>query len=126
MDGAASPSGPYLAGAVLARGPHASVAGMWKGRTGCPGPELANGAVTSKRNAGLHRPPGGSRPLHDPARAARCISTSDSMPRRASSSIASSSARWNAWPSAVPWISMNPPASFMTTFMSVSASESSA
>ena len=66
------------------------------------------------------------RRTHDSARTARCSSMRDVMPRRASSSIASSSSRRNAWPSAVPWISMNPPASFITTFMSVSASESSA
>ena len=122
----ASPSGPYLAGTVLAWRPHASVAGIWKGRAGCPGPELADAAVTSRPNVGLHRLPGGSRSPHDPVRDARCSSISEAMPRAASASIASSSVRRNAWPSAVPWISMNPPASFITTFMSVSASESSA
>ena len=57
MDGAASPSGLYLAGTVLAQRPHASVADMWKGWAGCPEPELADAVVTSRPNASLHRPP---------------------------------------------------------------------
>ena len=77
-------------------------------------------------SSGAGRATGDGRRALQPARAARCISTRDAMPRCARSSIASSSARRNAWPSAVPWTSMNPPASFITTFMSVSASESSA
>ena len=47
------------------------------------------------------------------------------IPALARSSIAVSSSPVNAWPSAVPCTSMKCPASFMTTFISVSASESS-
>ena len=59
-------------------------------------------------------------------RTAACAASSCSTPTAARSSSTSSSLRMNAWPSAVPCTSMKPFASFMTTFMSVSASESSA
>src|SRR5690606_3914757 len=58
------------------------------------------------------------------ASAACCAANSWSQPRVASASIASSSSRRNAWPSAVPCTSMKPPPSFITTFMSVSQSQS--
>ena len=61
-----------------------------------------------------------------PASAARCAAINASMPLPASVSMASSSSRRKAWPSAVPWISMMPPPSFITTFMSVSQALSSA
>src|SRR5271154_2897304 len=57
--------------------------------------------------------------------ASRCSPHSSSHPVAARFSNASSSWRWNGWPSAVPCTSMNAPAAFITTFMSVSASESS-
>src|SRR5690606_13312881 len=65
-------------------------------------------------------------PHHAHGSTSACASSSRSIPLAASSSCRSSSARWNAWPSAVPWISTKPPTSFITTFMSVSASPSSA
>ena len=60
------------------------------------------------------------------ARTAACAASNCSMPTAARSSSASSSPRCSAWPSAVPCTSTKPLASFITTFMSVSASESSA
>ena len=58
-------------------------------------------------------------------RAVRCACASSPMPLAARASMASSSSRRKAWPSAVPCTSTNWPASFITTFMSVSQSESS-
>ena len=58
--------------------------------------------------------------------AARCAAISCVMPLCARSSMACISARLNGAPSAVPCTSMMPPASVITTFMSVSQSESSA
>ena len=60
------------------------------------------------------------------SKAAVCAAHKSLMPASASANMASSSSRRKAWPSAVPWTSMNPPASFITTFMSVSAVLSSA
>ena len=70
----------------------------------------------------------GNLPTRSPQRdsAASCAEMISAMPRHARSSIAASSSGLNAWPSAVPCTSIKCPASFMTTFMSVSASESSA
>ena len=64
--------------------------------------------------------------VHADARAACCAANRSLMPFSASTSSASSSSRRNAWPSAVPCSSMKPPPSFITTFMSVSQSLSSA
>src|SRR5213078_4467577 len=63
---------------------------------------------------------------HGSSSACACSANSSPMPCAARFSSASSSWRRNAWPSAVPWISTNAPPLFMTTFMSVSAWESSA
>ncbi len=60
------------------------------------------------------------------ANASRCLRISSAMPASARASKPSSSSRRKAWPSAVPCSSMKPPPSFMTTFMSVSQSLSSA
>ena len=60
------------------------------------------------------------------ASASRCAANNCAMPPSARPSNASSSSRRNAWPSAVPCNSMKPPPSFITMFMSVSQSLSSA
>ena len=64
---------------------------------------------------------------HPPAEASAssCALMIVSIPIFARPSIVESSSSLNACPSAVPWISTNRPASFMTTFISVSACESS-
>ena len=66
-----------------------------------------------------HRGAGGS------ASTAACASRIRPIPAVARSSNSSSSARLNGAPSAVPWTSTKPPADVITTFMSVSARESS-
>ena len=58
--------------------------------------------------------------------ASRCAANSRAQPASARASSASSSSRRKAWPSAVPCSSMKPPPSFITPFMSVSQSLSSA
>jgi len=63
---------------------------------------------------------------HGESSASLCRAKSSAMPLAARFSSASSSWRRKAWPSAVPWTSMNAPPLFITTFMSVSACESSA
>src|SRR5438270_12692586 len=65
-------------------------------------------------------------PPHGRSSVCACSVSSAPMPCAARLSSASSSWRRNAWPSAVPWISTNAPPLFITTFMSVSAWESSA
>src|SRR5690606_16505974 len=65
-------------------------------------------------------------PAHSPASARRWAWTSSATPFSASASMASSSSRRNACPSAVPCNSMKAPPSFITTFMSVSQAASSA
>ena len=64
--------------------------------------------------------------IDQPPSARRWASSSSRMPFSARPSRASSSSRRKAWPSAVPCSSMKPPPSFITTFMSVSQSLSSA
>ena len=81
--------------------------------------ELAG--IAGREHHASHR----QRPLQ-PARASFCSAHSRPMPPAARSSSASSSSRRNAWPSAVPCTSMKAPPEFITTFMSVSASASSA
>ena len=60
------------------------------------------------------------------ASAAFCAAISSRMPRSASATSSSISARVNGAPSAVPCSSTKPPAPVITTFMSVSQPESSA
>src|SRR4029077_4764914 len=69
---------------------------------------------------------GENRACHGASSAWLCSAKSSAIPAAARLSSASSSWRLKAWPSAVPWISMNAPPLFITTFMSVSACESSA
>ncbi len=57
--------------------------------------------------------------------ACNCSAHNCPIPAAARSSSPSSSSRLSACPSAVPCTSMKPPPEFMTTFMSVSACESS-
>src|SRR5882757_7185593 len=73
----------------------------------------------------LARVGGGQDDPHGGASACDCSEHSSPMPVTARFSSASSSWRRNAWPSAVPCTSMKAPPLFITTFMSVSASESS-
>jgi len=86
----------------------------------------ATGCELSRQLAHLAGIARGEDEFHELASASRCSVCKAVAPCLARSSIFSSSSWRKAWPSAVPCTSMYAPASFMTTFMSVSACESSA
>src|SRR6266480_4850213 len=71
-------------------------------------------------------PPQERRGNHESPSAAFCLAMSSAIPCIASASSASICAAEKGSPSAVPWTSTKPPEPVITTFMSVSQSESSA
>src|SRR5947208_11781318 len=73
-----------------------------------------------------HSPPRMRRGNHESPSAAFCLAMSSAIPCIASASSASICAAEKGSPSAVPWTSTKPPEPVITTFMSVSQSESSA
>ena len=91
------------------------------------GEHLAEGEVLGQLAGipGRHDDPGlARRPRHRPS-ASSCRRVSSAQPATPRSSSRSSSSRPNGSRSAVPWISTKPPSPVQTTFMSVSAAESS-
>ena len=70
------------------------------------GARAAREALRASRGCRSRAPSAVARSLREDS---ACAAISCSMPRAASASSASSSLRCSAWPSAVPWISTNPP-----------------